>query len=97
LTISLESHTAGEAVDFLIKLALKAILASIKTHPDSAFSRFMLKQHGCRPDEPRAASGERTGFPIVAAVAWRKVLKAGRPMCWQSIYQRSFGFSPFWA
>ena len=37
-------------MNFLVKLLLKAIVAWINSHPDSAFSRFMLKQRGPRTD-----------------------------------------------
>lgn len=34
----------------VVKLVLKCVVAWIKAHPDAAFSRFMLKQHGPRTD-----------------------------------------------
>ena len=40
-------------MNLVVKLLLKAIVAWINAHPDSAFSRFMLKQHGPRTDVAR--------------------------------------------
>ena len=37
-------------MELFTKLLLKIIVEWIKTHPDSAFSRFMLRRHGPRTD-----------------------------------------------
>jgi hypothetical protein len=37
-------------MDTVVELLLKALIKWIKTHPDAAFSRFMLKQRGPRTD-----------------------------------------------
>jgi hypothetical protein len=40
-------------VHFVVKLLLKLVVEWIKAHPDSAFSRSMLKQRGPRTDVAR--------------------------------------------
>jgi hypothetical protein len=40
-------------VNLVVKLLLKAIVAWINAHPDTAFSRFMLEQRGPRTDVAR--------------------------------------------
>ena len=46
-------HTDNWLVDYVVKMLLKAVVAWINAHPDSAFSRFMLKQRGPRTDVAR--------------------------------------------
>jgi hypothetical protein len=65
LTIRLESHTAGHAVDLLIKLLLKAIVGWINAHPNAPFSRFMLKQRGPRTDVVRMTRPQRVASALV--------------------------------
>ena len=50
MTTTLESPADGLAVGLVVKLLLKAIVAWINAHPDTAFSRFMMKQRGPRTD-----------------------------------------------
>jgi hypothetical protein len=64
LTITPESHTDGYAVHFVVKLLLKAIVGWINAHPDSAFSRFMLKQRGPRTDVARMSRVHRLGSAL---------------------------------
>lgn len=64
MTITPESHTDGRAVNFVVKLVLKAIIAWINAHPDSAFSRFMLKQRGPRTDVARMNRLQRLGSAL---------------------------------
>jgi hypothetical protein len=40
-------------MNFVVELLLKAIVKWINAHPDSTFSRFMLKQRGPRTDVAR--------------------------------------------
>jgi len=40
-------------VGFVAKLLLKVVVEWIKAHPNSPFSRFMLKQRGPRTDVAR--------------------------------------------
>ena len=46
-------------MDLLVKLLLKAVVRWINDHPDSAFSKFMLKQHGPRTDVTRMTRPQR--------------------------------------
>ena len=50
---------------FVVKLLLKAIVAWINAHPDSAFSRFMLKQRGPRTDVARMNRLQRLSSALV--------------------------------
>jgi len=52
-------------VNFIVKLLLKAIVAWINAHPDSAFSRFMLKQHGPRTDVAAMSRVQRLASALV--------------------------------
>jgi hypothetical protein len=54
-------------VDLLVKLLLKAIVGWINAHPDSPFSRFMLRQHGPRTDVARMSRPQR----LASALAFR--------------------------
>jgi hypothetical protein len=40
-------------MDFVVKILLKLVVEWIKTHPNTPFSRFMLKQRGPRTDVGR--------------------------------------------
>jgi hypothetical protein len=40
-------------VDLIVKLLLKSVVGWIQAHPNSACSRFMLKEHGPRTDVAR--------------------------------------------
>jgi hypothetical protein len=51
-------------VDVFVKLLLKAIVAWIKAHPDSACSRFLLKQRGPRTDVARMSRLQRLGSSL---------------------------------
>ena len=55
----------AKLVNFVVKLLLKAIVAWINVHPDSAFSRFMLKQHGPRTDVARMNRLQRLSSALV--------------------------------
>jgi hypothetical protein len=46
-------------VDLIVKLLLKAIVGWIKAHPDSAFSRFMVRQRGPRTDVAAMSRAQR--------------------------------------
>ena len=50
---------------FIVKLLLKAVVEWIKDHPDAAFSRFMLKQHGPRTDVARMNRLQRLSSALV--------------------------------
>ncbi len=49
-------------MDFVVKLLLKAIVEWIKARPDSAFSKFMLKQRG--PVRLRSSTLPKASQPI---------------------------------
>jgi len=51
-------------VDLLVKLLLKAIVAWINAHPNSPFSRFMMKQRGPRTDVARMTRVQRLGSAL---------------------------------
>lgn len=46
-------------MDAIVKLLLKVVVDWIHAHPDSAFSRFMLKPRGPRSDVVRMNRAER--------------------------------------
>ena len=50
---------------FVVKLLLKAVVEWIKAHPDSAFSRFMLKQRGPRTDVAAMSRVQRLTSALV--------------------------------
>jgi membrane-anchored glycerophosphoryl diester phosphodiesterase (GDPDase) len=52
-------------VNFVVKLLLKVVVEWIKAHPDSAFSRFLLKQRGPRTDVARMNRVQRLGSALV--------------------------------
>ena len=52
-------------MNLVVKLSLKALVAWINAHPDAAFSRFMLKQHGLRTDVARMNRVQRLGSALV--------------------------------
>ena len=52
-------------MNFVVKLLLKAVVEWIKAHPDAAFSRFMLKQHGPRTDVARMNRLQRLASALV--------------------------------
>ena len=56
-------------MDFIVKLLLKAVVAWIKAHPDSAFSRFMTKPRGPRTDVARMNRLERLASAL-AFLLW---------------------------
>ena len=65
LTISRESHTAGQAVDTIVRMLLKLVVGWINAYPNSAFSRFMLKPHGPRTDVARMDRVQRLASALV--------------------------------
>jgi hypothetical protein len=69
LTSSPDSPTDDRAVHFVVKLVLKAIVGWINAHPDSAFSRFMLKQHSPRTDVGRMNRVQRLSSAL-AFLLW---------------------------
>ena len=64
-----DSHTDGWHVDLVAKLLLKVIVGWINAHPDSAFSRFMLKQRGPRTDVGRMNRSNRLASAL-AFLLW---------------------------
>ena len=58
-------HTDNWLVDYVVKMLLKAVVAWINAHPDSAFSRFMLKQRGPRTDVGRMNRLQRLSSALV--------------------------------
>ena len=52
-------------MNFVVKLLLKAVVEWIKAHPGSAFSKFMLKQHGPRTDVARMNRLQRLSSALV--------------------------------
>ena len=56
-------------MDFVTKLLLKVIVGWIKAHPDSPFSRFMLKQRGPRTDIARMNRSHRLASAL-AFLLW---------------------------
>jgi hypothetical protein len=52
-------------VHFVVKLLLKAMVAWLSGHPDSAFSKFMLKQRGPRTDVARMSRLQRLASALV--------------------------------
>jgi hypothetical protein len=52
-------------VNLIVTLLLKAIVAWINAHPDSPFSRFMLKQRGPRTDVARTNRLQRLSSALV--------------------------------
>jgi hypothetical protein len=52
-------------VDLVAKLLLKLVVQWINAHPDSAFSRFMLKQRGPRTDVGRMNRLQRLTSALV--------------------------------
>jgi hypothetical protein len=69
LTITPDSHTDGWPVELVAKLLLKAIVGWINSHPNSAFSRFMLKQRGPRTDVARMNRSHRLASAL-AFLLW---------------------------
>jgi len=65
LTINPESPTDNWLVDYVVKMLLKAVVAWINTHPNSPFSRFMLKQRGPRTDVGRMNRLQRLSSALV--------------------------------
>jgi hypothetical protein len=53
------------AVDFLVKLLLKAVVEWINAHPNAPFSRFMLRQRGPRTDVGRMNRLQRLSSALV--------------------------------
>ena len=51
-------------MDFLVKQLLRLVIEWINAHPNSAFSRFMLKQRGPRTDVLRMNRGQRLGSAL---------------------------------
>ncbi len=49
----------------VVKLLLKVVVEWIKAHPDAAFSRFMLKERGPRPDVARMNRLQRLTSALV--------------------------------
>ena len=56
-------------MNFVVKLLLKVVVEWIKAHPDSAFSRFMLKQRGPRTDVARMSRVQRLSSAL-AFLLW---------------------------
>jgi hypothetical protein len=56
-------------VDFFVQLLLKAIVGWINVHPNSALSRFMLKQRGPRTDVARMTRVQRLASAL-AFLLW---------------------------
>ena len=54
---------------FVVEILLKAIVKWINAHPDSAFSRFMLKQRGPRTDVARMSRVQRLASAL-AFLLW---------------------------
>ena len=52
-------------MDLIVKLLLKSLVGWIQAHPDSAFSRFMLKEHGPRTDVARMNRVQRLASALV--------------------------------
>jgi hypothetical protein len=59
LTSTTQSPTEVTAVSFVVEILLKVIVRWINAHPQSAFSRFMLKQRGPRTDVARMSRPQR--------------------------------------
>lgn len=53
----------------VVEILLKAIVGWINAHPDSAFSRFMLKQRGPRTDAARMSRAQRLASAL-AFLLW---------------------------
>ena len=58
-------HTDNWLVDYVVKMLLKAVVAWINAHPNSPFSRFMLKQRGPRTDVGRMNRLQRLSSALV--------------------------------
>ena len=69
MTITRDSHTDNWPVDLVAKLLLKAVVGWINAHPNSAFSRFMLKQRGPRTDVARMNRPQRLASAL-AFLIW---------------------------
>ena len=69
MTFRSESATGVNTVGMVVEILLKAIVAWINAHPDSAFSRFMLKQHGPRTDVGRMSRLQRLASAL-AFLLW---------------------------
>ncbi len=69
LTTRPQSPTDAWAVHFVVKLLLKAVIGRINAHPDSPFSRFMLKQRGPRTDVARMNRVQRLASAL-AFLLW---------------------------
>ena len=52
-------------MDFIVKLLLKTVVEWINTHPNTPFSRFMLKQRGPRTDVGRMNRLQRLTSALV--------------------------------
>ena len=52
-------------MNFIVKLLLKLVVKWINAHPNTAFSRFMLKQHGPRTDVARMNRLQRLTSTLV--------------------------------
>ena len=52
-------------MDIIAKMLLKALVAWINAHPDSPFSRFMMKQRGPRTDVGRMNRLQRLTSTLV--------------------------------
>ena len=56
-------------MNLLVKLLLKAIVGWINAHPESAFSRFMMKQRGPRTDVAAMSRPQRLASAL-AFLLW---------------------------
>jgi hypothetical protein len=63
------SFTGSKIVGFVVDIMLKAIVAWINAHPDSALSRFMLRQRGPRTDVVRMRRVQRLASAL-AFLLW---------------------------
>jgi hypothetical protein len=55
----MKSHTAGQAVELIVTFLETALVDLFNAHPNSALSRFMLKQRGPPTDVARMSRLER--------------------------------------
>ena len=69
MTFTSESHTEIGTVGFVVEIFLKAIVRWINVHPESPFSRFMLKQRGPRTDVARMRRVQRLASAL-AFLLW---------------------------
>ncbi len=70
----------------VVKLLLKSVVEWIHAHPDSAFSRFMLKQRGPRTDVARMSRLQRLASAL-AFLLWGCLFLG----CWLLTAYLAFG------